>query len=103
MGVAPDAECYGAVVHARARDWRVRDAIETVRELTAAGLRCPEVYASLLRSRCKALGVVHPDVPEHPAGWQFRPENMRRRLDKSADMLKAYRLGGRQMLRGGMR
>lgn len=79
MGLRPDADCYGLVVHARARDWRVKDSIALISRMKADGITCPEVYARLVRHRCKELGIMHADVPEHPIGWQFRPEVMKKR------------------------
>lgn len=79
LGVAPDADCYGLIVHLRAREWRLKDSVEGLREMTSMGLTCPEYYARLVRRRCKEKGIWHPLVPEHPVGWQFRPEVMAKR------------------------
>ncbi|RYG46591.1 hypothetical protein EON67_09400 [archaeon] len=83
MGVQPDQDCIGLVVHTRARDWRVKDAIAMIQEAKANGVHVSEHYAFLLRQRCKEMGIMHPDVPEHPVGWQFRPEVMKKRHSHS--------------------
>lgn len=79
LGIKPDNDCYGLIVHLRAREWRLKDAVEGLREMKGLGLVCPEHYARLLRHRCKEKGIWHPLVPEHPVGWQFRPEVMKKR------------------------
>ena len=79
LGVTPDQDCFGMLVHLRAREWRLKDAVMTLREMKERGLSCPEHYARLLRQRCKEKGIMHPLVPEHPVGWQFRPEVMKKR------------------------
>jgi len=78
-GVAPDQDTYGLLVHARARDYRIKDAIALLQEMQAAGHVCGEYYAFLLRQRCKELGIFHAAVPAHPVGWQFTPEVMAKR------------------------
>ncbi len=101
MGITPDADSYGAIVHGRAREWRVRDAIVIVQAAKSAGLVIPEAHARLLRARCKAMGVVHPDVPEHPVGWQFSPAIMAKRFEGAKS--KAIRREWMQALRPRMR
>jgi pentatricopeptide repeat protein len=82
-GVAPDQDTYGLLVHARARDYRIKDAIALLQEMQAAGHVCGEYYAFLLRQRCKELGIFHAAVPAHPVGWQFTPEVMAKRRSGS--------------------
>lgn len=78
-GIAPDKDCYGLLVHNRARDWRIKDSIALLKEMQAAGHTCTEYYAFLLRQRCKELGIHHPAVPAHPVAWQFTPAVMAKR------------------------
>ena len=104
LGVAPDRDCWGMLVHARARDWRVKDAIAAVGEMRAAGAGAlPNHWAALLRARCKALGVTHADVPAHPLAWQFSPRAMRARRATGTGVRKTVALGLRHRMAGGMR
>lgn len=107
IGIKPDPDCYGLVIHGLARNWRVDDALRLVRELKETNTApLPELYAKILRKRWKEMGntgILHPDIPEHPIGWQFRTENMRRRFDKNREMRKQMKLGIRPQLRSGMR
>jgi hypothetical protein len=79
-GVAPDAECLGLLAHAYAREWRLDEARAVVRRARDAGLRLSDTFVRLLRARAKALGQFHDDIPEHPAGWQFSPAAMAKRM-----------------------
>ena len=100
LALAPDAECFGLFVHARASDWRVGDALATVREMRErGGLQLPEFYAALLRRRCRETGVTHPDVPEHPVGWMFSPRIMAKKQARSPELRKQVR----QAVRGELR
>ena len=78
-GLAPDRDTLAAVVHARARANRLKDAVALLGEMKAAGMTCPEHFAFLLRQRCKAAGIFHAAVPAHPVGWQFTPAVMAKR------------------------
>jgi pentatricopeptide repeat protein len=102
-GVRPDADAYGLLVHAAAREWRVKDALALVREAREAGLAVNEHYAFLLRQRCKELGVAHPDVPEHPVGWQFTPAVMEKRRASGRVIRKVTSTALRPQLQGGWR
>lgn len=94
LHIQPDAESYGMIVHAMAREWRIKDALTVVRDMKEEGLQCPEVYATLLRQRCKELNIFHPDVPEHPHGWQFDPKiNEKRAKGKSTEIRKQWKAG----------
>ena len=99
-GVAPDKDCLGMLVHARARDYRIKDALSTVRDMRERGLECSEHHAALLRDRCKELGVRHPDVPAHPLAWQFTPrvKAMRRAFSRTLNKVVAH--GLRQRING---
>ena len=102
LRVAPDADCYGLLVHGLAREYRIKDAIALIGEARAAGLPPPsEHYAFLLRERCKALGIRHPAVPDHPVAWQFTPKVMAMRRNnqtvthKLADQALRVKRGNR--------
>ena len=99
-GVRPDRDCYGLLVHARAREWRIKDAIATVVEAREAGCPISEHWASLLRQRCKELNIRHPDVPAHPIAWQFAPRVLQARRAKGRDLNKQVALGLRHTLPG---
>jgi pentatricopeptide repeat protein len=102
-GLAPDGDAYGLLVHAAAREWRVKDALALVREMKGAGLTVNEHYAFLLRQRCKELGIVHADVPEHPVGWQFTPAVMDKRRANGRVTRKTAGTALRPKLQGGWR
>lgn len=91
-GIAPDKDCYGLMVHCRAREWRIKDAIALLKEMQGAGHHCTEYYAFLLRQRCKELGIHHPAVPAHPVAWQFTPQVMAHRRAKSRMSRKTVQL-----------
>lgn len=103
QGLAPDRDCFGMLVHARAREWRVKDAIAMVVQAREAGAPIPEHWAFLLRERCKELGVRHPDVPDHPIAWQFSPRALRARRAQGRDLRKSVALGLRHVMVDGMR
>jgi hypothetical protein len=91
-GLGSDPQCVGLVVHALAREWRLEEAVRVVaREKEEGGVTISEHFAKLLRSRCKEAGVKSQHVPEHPAGWQFTPEVMAKRMDKSWRTKKTWR------------
>lgn len=101
-GLVPDADSYGLVVHACARDMRLRDAINYLREMRVRGVGpLPERYAALLRRRMAEAGLQHDDVPRHPVAWQFTPAVVSKRLSrgtqlhKTVAMMKARQAGGR--------
>lgn len=83
LGLSPDSECLGLLAHAYAREWRLDEARAVIRRARDEGVRISDVYARLLRSRAKALDVVHDDIPEHPAGWQFSKQAMAKRIGGS--------------------
>jgi len=91
VGMQPTPVMYGALVHGYARDYRIADAVDVLREMTERGMRCPEHFAQLLRHRCRDLDIWHPLVPEHPLGWQFRPENLARLRDQRKETRKERR------------
>jgi hypothetical protein len=85
LGVPVDKDCVGMVVHALAREWRLDEALALARRLKSDGkwgprAEVPEFYARLLRHRCRDAGIVDAAVPDHPVGWQFTPENMKKRM-----------------------
>jgi hypothetical protein len=99
----PDRDCYGMVVHALARDWRVKDAIALLVQAREAGAPLPEHWVALLRARCKELAIRHPDVPEHPVAWQFSPRALEARRKQGRDLRKSVDLGLRHRMAGGLR
>lgn len=102
-GLQPDKDCYGLLVHAYAREYRIKEAIEVLREMKAAGQSCSEHYAFLLRQRCKELGIFHAEVPAHPVGWQFTPEIMAKRRAYGRVINKTVQQVLRQPIKKGMR
>jgi pentatricopeptide repeat protein len=88
LAVPADKDCYGLLVHSMAREYRLKDAVNLVKEMKAQGLTCSEHYAFLLRQRCKEVGIFHPDVPAHPVGWQFTPSVMKKRRARGRVMSK---------------
>ena len=49
LGLAPDSECLGMIVHAYAREWKLEEALQLVRRARSSGLHISEHYAALLR------------------------------------------------------
>ena len=81
--VQPSPDVLGHMVHGYAREYRIADAIDLLRDMEARGLACPEKHAALLRARCKEAGVWHPLVPDSPHAWQFSPKARAHRSAKS--------------------
>lgn len=74
LRVKPSVDCYGPIVHELARQYRLSDSFEVLKEMEQNKLRCSEHYLFLLRQRCKSSGVWNEIIPPHPVAWQFTPK-----------------------------
>lgn len=76
--IIPDAITYGLLIQTHLHRQKIFESIKLLEEATAHGLQIPERNLRLLRSRCKTLGIVHPDIRPDPHEWVKEVKRVRR-------------------------
>ena len=76
----PDKESYGLLIESLTRREMFVEALQLVEETAKRKIELRENQIRLLRKRCKALGIHHPDIPPDPNQWY--EETKKARKDK---------------------
>jgi len=81
--LVPRGKTYGSLVQACIQRNLVVEALKVLEEASAINVKLPENHIRHLRSRCKSLGIKHPDVPADPLQW-VKDVKLVRRQQKNA-------------------
>ena len=67
--IHPDASSFGMLINTRTHRGDLPEALNLLEEATKLNLRINERHLKMLRARCVALGVKHPNMPADPELW----------------------------------
>ena len=69
LNLIPDNETYGILIESYTHRNMVVEALKELEESAEQGIHISERHIKQLRSRCKTLGVKHPNMPADPNQW----------------------------------
>lgn len=79
------AESYGILVESFMHRGNLIDALKVVEEAADRNIKIPEYSLRHIRSRCKKLGIEHPNISEDPNQWVKDIKKMRRDQANTSD------------------
>lgn len=84
-GISLTGSTYGILVESLTGQGKLVEAIKLFEETVDKKVKIPERYLRALRSRCKTLRIVHPDMPADPNQWAKDVRELRRATRHTSD------------------
>jgi pentatricopeptide repeat protein len=84
LQLVPTQESFGLLVRAFTHRDMIVEALQMVEEAKRNNVPILERNLTVLRNRCKKLGVTHPDLGPDPLAWAKQAKTVRRNMKESS-------------------